>query len=89
MKIFSRYFSKLIVGLSIVFSFVCFLRKNLVLLQVGYTSLHYEYFRQTSQYDSGALMGELDFCNISIACSGRNGCMQMNINKHGYVKRHL
>ncbi|KAL9956682.1 hypothetical protein ACROYT_G038199 [Oculina patagonica] len=36
-----------------------YLRKNLVLLQVGYTSLSYEYFKQTSQYDSGALMGEI------------------------------
>ena len=43
------------------FSFVCFLRKNLIFLQVGYTSLSYEYFRQTSQYDSGALMGESNF----------------------------
>lgn len=36
-----------------------YLRKNLVSLQVGYSSLRYEYFKQTSQYDSGALMGEI------------------------------
>ena len=47
--------------LSTVLSPVRFLRKNLVFLQVGYTSLSYEHFRQTSQYDSGALMGESSF----------------------------
>ncbi|KAJ7378372.1 hypothetical protein OS493_023627 [Desmophyllum pertusum] len=36
-----------------------YLRNNLLLLQVGYTSLSYEHFRQKAQYDTGALMGEI------------------------------
>ena len=30
------------------------------MLQVGYTSLSYEHYKQTSQYDSTALMGMLN-----------------------------
>lgn len=36
-----------------------YLRKNLINLVVTYTTNSYEAFRQTSQYDSGALMGEI------------------------------
>lgn len=36
-----------------------YLRKNLIMLEVGYTSVSYEHFKQTAQYDSTALMGEI------------------------------
>ena len=37
--------------------FLC--RKNLINLQVAYTTNSYEVLKQKSQYDSGALMGRL------------------------------
>ena len=37
--------------------FLC--RRNLINLQVAYTTTSYEVLKQKSQYDSGALMGKL------------------------------
>ena len=46
--------------ISLIYVNIHLCRKNLIMLQVGYTSLSYEHFKQTSQYDSTALMGMLN-----------------------------